>query len=208
VNAFAAALGQQLARPSGIGGRLVGQAMRIANRRPTRLAIAALDVRRGDTVLDLGCGTGDAIPALSAAAGGGRVHGLDHSQAMIDAARRRHADVIFHCASFTEIPLADASIDRILATNVAYFWHDDRAVLTEVLRVLRPGGRLALYVTTADSLQRIGLGSSPTHRLFNAATLRTMLGPAATIATVDAGFGVAGMIATLDTPRVPKDNAA
>ena len=208
MNAFAAALGQQLARPSGIGGRLVGQAMRIANRRATRLAIAALDVRSGDTVLDLGCGTGDAVPALSAAADGGRVHGLDHSQAMIDAARHRHTDVIFHCASFTEIPLPDASVDRLLATNVAYFWHDDRAVLTELLRVLRPGGRLALYVTTADSLRRIGLGSSPTHRLFNAATLRTMLGPAATIATVDAGFGVAGMIATLDKPRVPKDNAA
>lgn len=207
MNALAAALGRQLARPSGVAGRLVGQAMRIANRRPTRLAIAALDVHSGDTVLDLGCGTGDAIPALSAAADGGRVHGLDHSQAMIDAARRGHVDAIFHRAPFTEIPLADASIDRILATNVAYFWHDDRAVLAELLRVLRPGGRLALYVTTADSLRRIGLGSSPTHRLFTAATLRAMLGPAATIATVDAGFGVAGMIATLDKPSVPKDNA-
>ncbi|MEG3170314.1 methyltransferase domain-containing protein [Sphingomonas sp. LB3N6] len=205
MTAFAAALGRQLASPSGLGGRIVGQAMRVANRRPTRLAIDALGVRKGDVALDLGCGTGDAIRALSAAAGCGHVYGLDHSPDMLDAAGRRHPAATVFRASFTEIPLPEASVDRILAANVAYFWHDDRAVLAELMRVLRPSGRLALYVTTAGSLRRIGLGDSGTHRLFDEADLRAMLGPTAMIATVDAGFGVAGLVATLEKPPLMKD---
>ncbi|MES3153292.1 class I SAM-dependent methyltransferase [Sphingomonas faeni] len=198
MNPLAATLARQLASPSGTGGRLVGQAMRVANRRPTRLAITALDVRRGDTVLDLGCGTGDAIPALTAAAGTGRVYGLDHSQDMIASARRRHPGAAFYAAPFTDIPMLDESVDRILASNVAYFWHDDRAVLGEIRRVLRRGGRLAVYATTGDSLRRIGIGSSETHRQLTPADLQVMLGPAAIITSVNAGFGVTGMIAIFD----------
>lgn len=174
--------------------------MRVANRRPTRLAIEALDVQPGDSVLDLGCGTGDAIPALMAAAGSGRLHGLDHSRDMIATAARLHPEATFHRAPFTAIPLRDGSIDRVLAANVAYFWQDDRAVLAEIARVLRPGGRLALYVTMEDALRRIGLGDSGTHRLFTCADLRAMLGPRARITSVNAGFGVSGIVAILDAP--------
>lgn len=207
MNPLAATLARQLAHPSGAGGRLVGQAMRIANRRPTRLAIAALDIRAGDRVLDLGCGTGDAIPALTSAARAGRVYGLDHSQDMIDTARRRNPGAVFCHAPFTDIPMPDECVDRILASNVVYFWHDDRAVLAELMRVLRPGGRLAVYATTAESLRRAGIARSGTHRLLTVADLRSMLGPTAEITTVKAGFGVAGMIGTFDKPP-PKGTLA
>ncbi len=200
MNPLAATLARQLENPNGVGGRLVGHAMRVANRRPTRLAIAALDVRRGDIVLDFGCGTGDAIPALTTAARAERVYGLDHSQDMIDTARRRNPGAVFYHAPFTDIPMPDECVDRILASNVAYFWHDDRPVLAELMRVLRPGGRLAVYATTAESLRRTGIGRSGTHRLLTVADLRSMLGPTAEITTVKAGFGVAGMIGTFDKP--------
>nr|WP_277923196.1 methyltransferase domain-containing protein [Sphingomonas sp. CARO-RG-8B-R24-01] len=187
-----------MARPSGLGGRVVADAMRLVNRRPTRLAIAALAPRPGDAVLDLGCGAGDAIPALQLVVGARRVTGLDHSDAMIAVASRRYPDAHFCVGRFDALPFADHSFDRILATNVAYFWQDPRAVLVELRRVTRPHGRVVLYVTEAAVLRRVGLDKSGTHRLFTAETFGQMLGPAARVSEVDAGFGVHGLIGTID----------
>lgn len=197
MTALATAIGKQLARPTGWRGRLVGAAMRVANRRATALAIEALAVAPGNAVLDFGCGAGDAIPCLSRRARDGQIYGIDHSADMIAAAARRHAHATFHCASFTALPLPAASVDRVLATNVAYFWYDDGAVLDEIRRVLRPGGRLSVYVTAASALRRAGLGNSGTHRLFDRYDLARILGPRAKVENVDAGFGVAGLIGTL-----------
>ena len=68
------------------------------------------------------------------------------------------------------------------------------------MREPRPGGRLAVYATTAKSLRRIGIGRSGTHRLLTVADLRNMIGPTTEVTAVKAGFGVAGMIGTFDKP--------
>lgn len=198
MNTLASALGRQLARPSGIGGRVVARAMRLANRRPTALAISALGVRAGDAILDLGCGPGDAIPALHAAAAGGAVYGIDHADEIIAVAVRNHPAARFFVSGFDALPFVDGSFDRVLATNVAYFWQDDRAILSELARITRSGGRIAIYVTEAAALRRIGLHATGTHRLFTPDQFRKMLGPSAKIRSVDAGFGVRGLIGTID----------
>jgi ubiquinone/menaquinone biosynthesis C-methylase UbiE len=195
---LATALGRQLSQPRGMGGRVVAQAMRFANRRPTSLSIEALGVQPGDAVVDLGCGAGDAIPALIEAAFGGIVHGLDHAPDMVALASRRHPGATFHLGSFTALPFADGSIDRVLAANVAYFWYHESAVMAEIWRVLRLGGRLAIYVTEPATLRRAGLDMTGTHQLYSADRLVELLGPAATIRRVDVGFGVRGFIATID----------
>jgi ubiquinone/menaquinone biosynthesis C-methylase UbiE len=193
-----AALGRQLAHPHGLGGRIVSQAMRLANRRPTRLAITALGIRPTDSVLDLGCGPGDAIPQLLAAAPDGAVHGLDHAPEMLIIAKQRYPAAAFHQGSFTALPFAARSFDRVLATNVAYFWQDHETVLGELRRILRPGGRLAVYVSEQAMLRRIGLADTGTHRLFTRDQLHQMLGPTANVVDVQVGPGVKGMIGTID----------
>jgi ubiquinone/menaquinone biosynthesis C-methylase UbiE len=174
---LAHALGRQLAHPSGLGGWLVGHAMRLANRRPTRLAVDALEIAPGDCVLDLGCGPGDAVSWIAATTKAREVHGIDASQMMIRQAearnvrRLRKGRVAFRCGDFRALPYANAQFDRLLASNVLYFWHDAPAIFAEARRVLRPGGRIAVYVTEAEAMRRWPFATTGTHRLFDRAGL-------------------------------------
>ncbi|RYF11227.1 MAG: methyltransferase domain-containing protein, partial [Oxalobacteraceae bacterium] len=89
----------------------------------------------------------------------------------------------------------DDSFDRIVAINVAYFWDDAETVVAELRRVLRPDGILGVYCTLARHLDSIGLGSSGTHRLWNAADMAILLGHDTCIHKVDAAPDIRGFIA-------------
>lgn len=166
------AFARQLSHPTGLAGRLVGRLMRIANRQPTRLAIEALGIRPGEDVLDLGCGPGQASAQMLPLARPGRVFGIDQSAVMIDQARQlnhaacRAGEAGFEVAGFEALPFPDESFDAVLASNVMYFWHDTAPVLAEIRRVLRPGGRLSIYLTSAETMRGWKLVGAGTHRLF------------------------------------------
>ena len=69
------------------------------------------------------------------------------------------------------LPFANGSVDKILAVNVAYFWCKPAAVL----RVLRPGGGVSIYVTDASAMRRWPFADLATHRLFDRAALERVL---------------------------------
>lgn len=173
------AAGRQLANPSGVAGWIMGGIMRLANRAPIRMAIDALALQPTDIALDLGCGPGAGIAALAKVCTG--VHGVDRSPTMVRAAlrlnRRAVAAGIVQIVQgdFACLPLADASVDKVLAANVLYFWDDAPAIIAEIGRVLRPGGRLVLYVTDRHAMQRWKFASNATHRHFDSASLRETL---------------------------------
>jgi ubiquinone/menaquinone biosynthesis C-methylase UbiE len=103
----------------------------------------------GESVLDVGCGTGTlAIAAAKAAGPTGSVHGIDPSLDLLTRAqkkaRRAHVDVRFHSGTGERLPFADDSFDVVLCTLVFHHlsgpsMHD---TLAEILRVLRRSGRL------------------------------------------------------------------
>jgi SAM-dependent methyltransferase len=202
------AVGAQLRRPSGRLAGLAGGAMRWVNRQPYSLAIAALDVRPGDQVLELGFGPGEGVRALSALAPDGVVWGVDHSAAMVAQAGKRNARaiergrVVLRRAGFEALPLPHASVDRVLAVNVAYFWGEGDAVLREIGRVLRPGGRLSVFVTDAAAMGRWKFAGPDTHTAFTAESLARCLarGPFAAdgiqVDAVTLPFGLPGLVAT------------
>ena len=111
-----------------------------------RRATAQAVVRPGDRVLDACCGTGDL--ALAAERVGGRVTGLDFSEAMLARARRKSQSVEWVRADMLELPFADATFDAVTVgfgiRNVA----DLEAGLRELARVLKPGGRLGCLEIT------------------------------------------------------------
>ncbi|WP_162448528.1 methyltransferase domain-containing protein [Phytoactinopolyspora mesophila] len=106
----------------------------------------------GAEVLDVGSGLGDiAIALAKEVTPGGRVVGLDASAAMIEVAERRAAgagvEVGFRIADAMNLPEADSSFDVCRSERVLQWLPDPARAVAEMVRVLRPGGRLCLTDT-------------------------------------------------------------
>jgi len=107
-------------------------------------------IEPGAVVLDLGCGAGtDLLIAAQMTGSAGRVIGVDMTSAMLDRARESAGvmgldPVELHEALIESLPLADASVDVVISNGVIDLVPDKDAVLDEIDRVLRPGGRLQL----------------------------------------------------------------
>ncbi len=101
-------------------------------------------LRSGETVIDIGTGTGTA--ARLAVGAGRRVIGLDAAAGMLDIARAGSTGVEYVEADFTHVPLSDGSVDVVMAVHALLFASDRVAALEEWRRIAAPGGRLSLSV--------------------------------------------------------------
>ena len=110
------------------------------------------ELRPAQTVLELACGTGETGMRAAAIVGpGGRVIETDQAPAMVEAALRSAADlgldnVEARVMDAERLELPDASVDAVVCRWGLMLMADPAACLAEVLRVLRPGGRLAAVV--------------------------------------------------------------
>lgn len=111
-----------------------------------------LALRPGESLLDVGCGIGDVARSVAALVQpGGRVVGIDSSAAMLTVARARAEadgiDATFRVGDALAIDEPDASFDACRAERVLQWLPDMDAAIQEMLRILRPGGRLCLTDT-------------------------------------------------------------
>ena len=112
--------------------------------------LALAGIREGEVIVDLGCGGGmDVFLAARKVGSTGRVIGIDMTAEMLDRARAGQQklglnNVEFFQSTIDKLPLADNSVDCVISNCVINLVPDKLAVFREILRVLKPGGRVAL----------------------------------------------------------------
>ena len=132
------------------------------------VVIDVAEIKEGEAVLEVGCGTGvftrEAIIRVGVS---GSVTGLDLSESMLTVARETSPGVQFYQGSVIDLPFDDASFDVVTSSFMLMFVPDPEKALSEMLRVLRPGGRLAICVWEAltESPVYSGLVTFATNRI-------------------------------------------
>lgn len=133
--------------------------MNRGNRRMNTRAIDLLDLEDGIRVLDLGFGGGLALDMLLDR--GVQVTGVDRAPAMVAAATTRHRDAIAAGrltvaeGDVAALPLAAASVERVLTINTVYFWSDLAAAFAEIHRVLTPKGKLVIGIRDGSVMNNV-----------------------------------------------------
>ena len=111
-----------------------------------RASFDALAAAPGEVIADLGCGNGMLTQELARAVGpSGKVLGVDPSAEMLASATKRCAgldQVTLLEGTCTALPIADGTVDKVVALQVLEYVEDLETACTEALRILTPGGRL------------------------------------------------------------------
>ena len=117
---------------------------------------AVADLREGETVLDLGSGGGiDVILSAKRVGRTGRAFGVDMTDEMLALAQKNAAEAgatnaIFLKGMIESVPLPARSVDVVISNCVINLSTDKRAVLAEIARVLKPGGRVGVSDVVAE----------------------------------------------------------
>lgn len=153
-----------------------------------RETLRRVEVRDGERILDVGCGTGTLLAAIAEHGPPAKLTGVDLSPAMLGVARRKLGERASLVAGEAgRLPFADRCLDLVLSSSALHYWWDAAAGLAEIFRVLAPGGRVAitdwcddyLAIQVANLLLRV---LEPAHhRAYGASECERLL--------QDAGFG-------------------
>jgi len=145
---------RQCRKPAGWPGRLFLSVMNVSHARLTDWGLKQIPLEKGFTMLDVGCGGGATVMKLAAIASEGKVYGIDYSAASVAAARHANARLIekgrveIRLSSVSQLPFPDGTFDVVTAVETHYYWPNLLEDLREILRVLKPGGRLAIIAET------------------------------------------------------------
>jgi ubiquinone/menaquinone biosynthesis C-methylase UbiE len=144
----------QFRKPTGWLGRLTLREMNRHHSKLTDWGLQHIAIEQHDTILDVGCGGGRTVHKFAAIASEGKVYGIDFSAASVTFSHRTNTRwitlgrvAILH-GSVACLPFSDHRFDLVSAVETHFFWPDLVADMHEVLRVLKPGGKLIIIAET------------------------------------------------------------
>lgn len=173
-----------------------------------RVAEAA-NIQPGQSVLDVACGTGVLTREVATRVGAsGSVVGLDVNEGMLAVAKRKAPAIEWRLGAAEELPFENECFDAVVSQFGLMFFTDRRAALSEMMRVLRPGGQLAVVVwDTLDNTVGYAALGSLLQRLFGDQFTEAfggpfVLGDKAVLASIFAEAGISKAQITTQTGTV------
>ena len=158
-------LAQHLRKPKGESGKGVGLQMNKGNKHICLNSYDLLNPNKGDVILEIGMGNGFFIKNLIEKADNIKYTGVDFSKTMIEEASiinkefLKQGQVQFFEASIEKLPFESDSFDCITTTNTLYFWPQPKQNIKELLRVLKPKGKLLIGYRSKDFMDQIELSN-------------------------------------------------
>jgi len=144
-------------KPKGWLGKASLRLMNLRHSSVTDWGLSRVSIEPQFTILDIGCGGGRTIDKLATLASAGKAYGIDISNQSVAVSRTTNAKWIeagrvdIRQAAVSQLPFPDATFDLVTAVETHYYWPDPVADMREILRVLKPGGRLLLIAETYKS---------------------------------------------------------
>ena len=140
----------QARKPDRWFGKIFARAMNKGHKRMTDWGLKQLNIETHFTVLDVGCGGGRTIETLCAITPESHVYGIDYADGSVAVATAHNAGlikagrVVIQKASVSKLPFPDNTFDLVTAIETQYYWPDLEGDMREILRVLKPGGKLVV----------------------------------------------------------------
>lgn len=143
-------LAKHLRQPDGEIGVAVGNEMNKGNIHINMNSFKLLNIENADTILEIGFGNGKLIENILSLGKNLRYVGIDYSQTMVEEAKMHNGNLIesgtieLHQGNIDNLPFDNNSFDKIVTVNTLYFWDDPKKTLSELKRVVKPGGRVVI----------------------------------------------------------------
>ena len=140
----------QWRKPTGRLGRVLASVLNVSHSKGVSWGLQHITIEKNFSILDVGCGGGEFVHELAGIVTEGQVYGIDYSADCVVVSRRTNrqwiklgrAEILL--GSVSSLPFSNRKFDLVTAVNSHYYWPDLVSDMQEVLRVLRPGGRLVL----------------------------------------------------------------
>ena len=150
---------RQCRKPAWLLGRPFLRIMNLSHSGVTTWGLSHVPIEPRFTMLDVGCGGGKTIDTLAGIAKEGKLYGVDYSKESVATSRRINARWIdegrvdIQHGSVSSLPFPAGTFDIVTAVETHYYWPDLATDLREILRVLKPGGRLLVVAETYKGRQ-------------------------------------------------------